>query len=380
MIQLKGKRRTAALVDLGAIKQNILGIKAKVGGSIKICPVVKADAYGHGAVAVSKRIQEEKLADYLGISTVEEGRKLRRAGIRLPLLLLGLIMPDEAKQAAEHSLTITVCEKNLIDAASQAARDLNKKLKVQIKIDTGMGRIGCQPEETLDLATYVRSKKNLKLEGIFSHFPVSDIKDKTFSLHQIETFKKVSLELEKNGFHYLLKHLANSAAILNLPQSYFDMVRPGIMIYGHYPSDEICESIKIRPAMTLRSEIIFIKRVKKGTSLSYGRTYTTAKDSYIATVPAGYADGMNRLLSNNHEVIICGRLYPLVGRVTMDQILVDLGDDFHPVGTEVIIFGQEIVTASDVARTLNTIPYEVICAVSKMVKRYYIKEYKMEEI
>jgi alanine racemase len=372
MIQLKGKRRTAAFVDLGAIKQNILGIKAKVGRNIKICPVVKADAYGHGAEAVSKWIEEEKLADYLGIATVDEGKELRKAGIRLPLLLLGLIMPDEAKQAAEQGLTITACEKNLVDAASRAAHELKKKLRVQIKIDTGMGRIGCQPEETLELAKYIRSKKNLKLEGIFSHFPVSDIKDKAFSLHQIEVFKKVARDLEEHGFPHLLKHLANSGAILDLPQSYFDMVRPGIMIYGHYPSDGISESIKIRPALTLRSEIIFIKRVKKGTSLSYGRTYTTAKDSFVATVPAGYADGINRLLSNNHQVIIRGRLYPLVGRVTMDQILVDLGDDFYPVGTEVVIFGQELITASDVARRLSTIPYEVTCSVSKCVKRYYL--------
>jgi len=206
MIQLKGKRRTAAFVDLGAIKQNILGIKAKVSRNIKICPVVKADAYGHGAEAVSKWIEEEKLADYLGIATVEEGRELRKAGIRLPLLLLGLIMPDEAKQAAEHSLTITACEKNLIDAASQAAHELKKKLRVQIKIDTGMGRIGCQPEETLELAKYVRGKKNLKLEGIFSHFPVSDIKDKTFSLHQIVStgVKPTLLTFQNKNFFFLI--------------------------------------------------------------------------------------------------------------------------------------------------------------------------------
>ncbi|MCX8059342.1 MAG: alanine racemase [Spirochaetes bacterium] len=369
---LSGFRRTHALIDLNAIKHNIIGIKEKVGNRM-ICPAVKADGYGHGAVEISRFLERENLADYFGVATVLEGIELRDAGIKKPILLLGLIMPDEVYDAVKYNLTITVAYKQKLEEILHACHILKKKAKIHIKVDTGMGRIGCKPEEVLEIASTIKNYPDLLiLEGLFTHFPESDSKNKEFSYYQIKLFNEIIENLKKNNIEIPIKHMANSGAILDLPESYFDMVRPGVMTYGYYPSDETTESIKIKPSMSLKSQIIFIKRVKKGTTISYGRTYTVSKDSFIATVPAGYADGINRLLSNNHSVIINEKKYPIAGRVCMDQFCVDLGDDFYGIGTDVFIFDTKHFTASDMARKLKTIPYEVTCWVSKRVKRYYL--------
>jgi|YNPMSStandDraft_2_1061718.scaffolds.fasta_scaffold00885_3 alanine racemase len=371
-IDLRGFRRTHALIDLNAIKENIIGIKNKVGNRM-ICPAVKADGYGHGSVAIARMLENENLVHYFGVATVNEGIELRENGIKMPILLLGLIMPDEVLDALKYDLTITIAYKSLIQNILNACYILNKKCKIHIKVDTGMGRIGCKPEEVIEIAKEVLKYKDyLYLEGLFTHFPESDSKIKDFSYHQIKIFNEIINELKTNNITIPIKHMANSGAILDLPESYFDMVRPGIMTYGYYPSDETSESIKIKPSMSLKSQIIFIKRVKKNTPISYGRTYYTKKDSYIATIPAGYADGINRLLSNNHNVLINGKFYPIAGRICMDQFCVDLGDDFYDIGTDVFVFDNRNFTASDLARKLKTIPYEITCWISKRVKRYYI--------
>lgn len=367
--KLNGNRRSAFIIDLSAIKQNVIEIRKKVKDDVKICAVVKADAYGHGSVMVSKMLENQSLADYLAVATIDEGIELRDSGIMLPILILGLVMSDEAIKAIKKDLTLTACYKTQIDSINESAKSLNKIIKVHLKIDTGMGRIGCNPEEALELAKYLRNKKNINFEGIFSHFSVSEMKDKSFSIHQLNLFNDVIKDLEKNNIKIPIKHIANSGATLDLPESYLDMVRTGTIIYGYYPSDETSESIKLIPAMKLRSEIIFIKKVKRETSLSYGRTYFTKNDRYIATVPAGYADGISRLLSNNHQVKINKKFYPIAGLICMDSFLVDLGNDFYPIGTEVEIFGKNSTKIPDIARKLNTIPHEIICSI-KRVKKY----------
>jgi len=371
-IDLTGNRRSALIIDLDAIKYNLSEIKKKVKKDVKICAVVKADAYGYGAVRISEMIERFNLADYLAVAIVDEGIELREAGIKLPILILGLIMPDEAPKAIKNNLTMTTCYQYQLDAINISAKSLNKIGKIHIKIDTGMGRIGCSPEETLDLVKHAISKKNLYLEGIFSHFSTSELRDKSFSMNQLDLFKKVITELEMHEIHIPIKHMANSGAVLDLLESYFDMVRPGSIIYGWYPSDETSESIKLKPVMNLRSEIIYIKRVKKDSSVSYGRTYITQKDTYIAILPIGYADGIFRLLSNDHEVMINGKLYPIAGRVCMDQTIVDLGDDYYPIGTEVEIFGSNSTSIANLAKKLNTIPNEIVTRM-KRVKRFYLE-------
>ncbi len=371
-ISFEGERKTAAIINLNNIRKNLVGIKKKVGPNVKICPAVKADAYGHGAIKISKMLEEEKLADYLGVATVEEGLELRENGIKLPVLLFGVTFSDQLLKSIENNLTLTVVSSKTLDDVILVCKKYNKKAKIHVKVDTGMGRIGANEEEVLEIIKKASNSNHIILEGVFTHFPKSDEKDKAFSINQIEKFKELKNKVEKLNVHIPIYHMANSGAILDLPSSYFDMVRPGVMTYGYYPSNETTESIKIYPSMKLRTEIAFIKKVKKGTPISYGGTFIAPKDCYIATVPIGYADGLNRQLSNKHEVIINEKIYKIAGRVCMDQTMIYLEDDFYDIGTEVIFFGFDRITASTVAQELSTIPYEVTCWISKRVKRYYI--------
>jgi len=240
-----------------------------------------------------------------------------------------------------------------------------------VKVDTGMGGSGCPPEKAPALVESIWKAPGLDIEGFYSHFASSDDPDQSYSRHQIRIFASLLEKIEQNGINIPIRHLANSGGILGLDESFYDMVRPGIMLYGHYPSEKIAKSVPLRSAMTLRSEILFVKRMRKGSSISYGRTYVTAGDSFIATIPIGYADGLNRALSNLLMVRINGKLYPIAGRVCMDRIFVDLGDDSYPVGTEVVIFGHKESTAAHIARALGTIPYEITSAVGKRVERVF---------
>ncbi len=372
IVSFEGERKTAAIINLNSIRKNILGIKQKIGRNIKICPAVKADGYGHGAVVISKMFESEGLADYLGVATVEEGIELRDNGIKLPILLFGVTFKDQLYKAIKNNLTLTIVSVKTLEQTIECCRKYNFNAKIHIKVDTGMGRIGTNLEEALEIVKIAYNSDYIDLEGVYTHFPKSDEKDKTFSINQISKFKKLKKEIEESDIHISIYHMANSGAILDLPDSYFNMVRPGVMTYGYYPSNETSESIKLYPSMKLRSEIAFIKRIKKGTPISYGGTFVAPYDCYIATVPIGYADGLNRLLSNKHKVIINGKLYQIAGRICMDQTMIDLKDDFYDIGTEVTFFGFDTITASDVALELSTIPYEVTCWISKRVKRYYI--------
>jgi len=367
-------RPTYAQVDLSAIAFNLKRIAEKVAPA-RIMAVVKANAYGHGALEVA-RVALETGASYLAVALLEEGIELREQGIKAPILVFGGAFPDEMGEFLQHDLDVTVYSERQIKALSQEARRLGKRARVHVKVDTGMGRVGVAWQEAVPFAQRIVRNPYLYLVGLYTHFATSDMKDKSFACTQWERFSRVIQELEDSGVQVPIKHAANSGAILDLPETYLDMVRPGIMIYGYYPSAETTESVPLRPAMTLKSRVIQVKEVPEGTGISYGHTYVTPRATRIATIPVGYADGYNRLLSNQGEVLIRGRKYRVVGRVCMDQIMADVGlDSDVQVGDEVVLFGRQgdqEVSVYDICRKLHTIPYEVCCWVSARVPRVYV--------
>ena len=366
------ERATKAVINLGAISHNIAEIRKRIGNKRGLMAVVKADGYGHGAVEVG-RVALRSGADSLGVALPEEGQLLREAGIEAPILVLGLIQPEEAYKVVNFRLAQTVTSVELLEALNQQGHKASTEVKVHVKVDTGMGRIGVKPEDAVSFIRKVKSFKSLNLEGLFSHFSSADEKDKASSQRQLQLFDQVLHEVQLAGIELPKKHIANSAAVLDLPESYYDMVRPGIMVYGLYPSREVSHSIELKPAMTLKTRVSAVKVVPPGTPISYGRTFITKKKTMVATLPVGYADGYRRLLSNRGVVLIKRCRVPLIGRVCMDTCMVDVSDveDVQP-GDEVILFGEEI-SVDEVAASSGTIVNEVVCAVGKRVPRVYVQ-------
>ena len=366
------ERATRAIIDLGAVSHNVSEIRKKIGNEIGLMAMVKADGYGHGAVEVSKAALGSG-ADSLGVALPEEGQKLREAGIEVPILVVGLIQPQEAYKVVKFRLAQAVASVELLEALDSEAGKASTRVNVHVKVETGMGRIGLNPEDVVSFVRKVKDFRNLNLEGIFSHFPSSDERDKTFSMGQLQLFNQVISKLRLAGIEIPKKHMANSAAILDLPQSYYDMVRPGIMIYGFYPSTEVSRSINLKQAMTFKTRVSQVKVVPPGTPISYGRTFITRRKTTVATLPVGYGDGYNRLLSNRGEVLIKGHRAPVIGTVCMDMCMVDASgvEDIRP-GDEVILFGEGL-PAEEVATKIGTIVHEVICSVNKRVPRLYIQ-------
>ena len=367
------ERATRAVINLGAISHNIREIRKRIGSQRHLMAVVKADGYGHGAVEVS-RVALRNGADYLGIALPEEAQELRDAGINAPIMVLGLIPPDEAYKVVNLRLAQAVASIELLEALNQEAGKASTSVNVHVKVDTGMGRIGVKPDEALPFIHKAKSFKNLNIEGVFTHFSSADRKDKTFSEQQLRVFDQVIRKVQLAGIEIPIKHIANSAAILDLPQSYYDMVRPGIMLYGLYPSPEVSHSIELQPAMVFKTKVVAVKVVPQRTPISYNRTFITKKKTTVATLPLGYADGYSRLLSNGGEVLIKGRRVPIIGSVCMDMSMVDVSaiEPIQP-GDEVIIFGEEI-SVDEVAAKIGTINYEVVCAVSRRVPRIYVSQ------
>jgi len=367
-------RPTVAEVDLSAIRENVRAILRKVSPA-RVMAVVKADAYGHGAIPVAKAALQAG-ASSLAVAMLEEALELREAGISAPILVFGGALPQEARDYLRHGLTATLYTRESLLAFAKEAKAQARGVKVHIKVDTGMGRVGVPWEEALRFVQEARATPGVEVEGIYTHLATSDERDKTFAFEQLTRFRQVLRALEEANVRGLVRHAANSGAILDLPEAYFDLVRPGIMMYGYYPSAETSESVAVRPAMTFKTRVIYLKEVPAGTPISYGRTYLTPRATRIATLPVGYADGYNRLLSNCGEVLIRGRRYPVVGRVCMDQILVDVGlDSPVEVGDEVVLFGRQgdaELSVRSICEKLNTIPYEVTCWVSKRVPRVYL--------
>jgi alanine racemase len=368
--------QTYIRIHLDHIRFNIEGVRKAVGQRRNILIAVKANAYGHGAVKVS-RLAEHAGVNWLGVATVPEAIQIREAGIRLPILKFSPAFEEEMRSALHNNLTLTVCETENIRALQAVCSAEKIKGRVHLKVETGMGRIGVPITEAPAMAAYIENQcPDLVLEGIFTHLPVSDVPESDFTQSQITRFKAVVEGIHNTlGRKVNLVHCANSGAVLGHEPGWLDMVRPGIMIYGHYPDPRSPRSIPLKPGMSMVTRVSFIKKVTAGTSIGYGRTWFASQDTWIATIPVGYADGFNRLFSNRGRVLINGRSYPVVGRVCMDQSMIDLGPETDvKVGDQVVLMGRsgaEEITCDEWAEMLNTITYEVTCQINPRVTRVY---------
>ncbi|HPR88323.1 MAG TPA: alanine racemase [bacterium] len=364
-------RPTRVEIDLEAIAFNLQGIRQRVSPA-GIMAVVKADAYGHGALQVSRTALQEG-ASHLAVAVVNEALALRKAGIEAPILVFGGFSPEDAPLFLDWELDATLFDLQGVALLGHAARAAGRPARVHIKVDTGMGRLGVPWPQAAALGETICQTEGLELTGLYTHFATADALDKSFANLQLIRFKHVIAELEAKGIRIPLKHCANSAAILDMPESYLDMVRPGIMMYGHYPSAETTESIEIHPAMSFKTAVTQVKSIARGESVSYGRTFIADKPVTIATLPVGYADGYNRLLSNRGEVLIRGRRCPVAGRVCMDLIMAAAAE--VQTGDEVVLFGRQgeaEISVAEICALLGTIPYEVTCWISKRVPRVYM--------
>jgi alanine racemase len=368
--------QTYVKIHLENIQFNIEEIRKAIGSEIKILIAVKANAYGHGAIAVSK-MAERIGVDWLGVATVPEGIQLREANIQLPILKFSPVFPEEMEVAIKNRLTLTVCDRKNIEMLEKICKKLDTIVDVHLKVDTGMGRIGVSIEEAEDLAFFIEGEcPNLNLDGIYTHLPVSDDGDPIYTQEQILRFKEIVEKVNKRiGRKINLAHSSNSGAVLGHSAAWMDLVRPGIMIYGFYPGEDTPQSIPLKPGLSFITRISFLKRVPAGTSIGYGRTWICPEDTWIATIPVGYADGFNRLFSNKGRVLIKGKSFPIVGRVCMDQSMVNLGPDTDiQVGDDVVLIGksgQEEITVDEWAKKLGTISYEVTCQINSRVERVF---------
>ena len=341
-----------------------------------MCIAVKADAYGHGIVQIGQAAVQEGV-EMLAVATVDEAVMLREAGIPVPLLIYSLPIPEELSAIIEYGLTPLLADVQMVRELSREADRRERSVAVHMKIDTGMGRIGCRPEDALQLAREITGSGRLHLSGVSTHFAGSDLEDKSFTSGQIEIFTRTLESIRTAGIDPGIIHAANSGAVLDCPEAYFDMIRPGILIYGYYPSEEQEKTIDIRPVMELESQVVFLKRVQRDTPISYGMTYRTAGETVIGTVPVGYGDGYSRLLSNRARMLVNGESFPIAGRVCMDQCMVDLGPNPEVARYDkVTLFGPDRAgpDAAELARTIGTIAYEVTCAISRRVPRVYVDE------
>jgi len=374
---MESYRPTVAVIDLRALDSNARLVKSLARGK-RVLGVVKADAYGHGAVPVSKRLRVNGI-EYLGVALMEEGIELREAGIRGPILVMGGIFPGQEKDIVRAKLTPFLFDIKIARGLNKEARRQGKQLSVHIKIDTGMGRIGLLPGQVKGFLTELKVLKALKVDGIGSHFSESYRPDKTFSRSQIRYFEKAIRTASALGFPFPLRHIANSAGLASIPESLYTLVRPGIILYGGFPSPEFRDTMlgRLKPVMSLKTRILFIKEVPARFPVSYGRTYITRKKSLIATLPIGYGDGYPRKLSNKGMVLVRGRRVPIVGRVCMDLTMVDVtgipgvrqGDEAVLMGSQ----GKEEITSDDLADWAETVPYEIFTGIGKRIPRDYRK-------
>ena len=385
-------RATRAIIRLDHLRSNIRAIKAHLAGQSpsppRICCSVKAHAYGHGMLPVARAALEEGAAA-LAVATVEEGRDLRAAEPGAEIIMYGHPVVSEVPEIAASEISTFVSEGAVIRALDAEARDRGIRLRVHLIIDTGMGRVGCSPEDALSRARLIDSCEHLILRGIVTHFPAADGISPELTRKQVADFDRAVAEIREAGIAFDLLHTANSGAILEHPESWFDMVRPGILLYGYYPSDQQERILPLKPVMSLESALSFVKRVPADTPISYGMTYRTPKETVIGTVPLGYADGYFRLFSNKSEVLVFegpgqgsgsvpgGRRVPVAGVVCMDQFMADLGPGSPAaLGDRVVVFGPEegAPTAESLAALVGTIPYEVLTSVSPRVPRIYVDE------
>ncbi|MFH1837564.1 MAG: alanine racemase [Candidatus Omnitrophota bacterium] len=367
-------RPTWAEIDLDAIRYNLSRIRGVLDKNTGIMAVVKANAYGHGLEAISSVITAEGV-DYFGVATVDEALRIRKHGITEPVLVLGSMLEEEARVAVLNDVTLTLCDTVLFSVLEKIASDEKKKLKVHIKVDTGMGRIGVWHEDAVEFIKMVHASDKIEVEGVYTHFS-SAARDKIFTQMQIQALNKVIKDLKYEGIDPKYKHAANSIGAVDWKDSHFNLVRTGILIYGVYPKEDFRKKFKLKPVMSLKTKIVYLKDTPSGRSISYGRTYITQKNTKIATVPIGYADGYGRILSNKAEALIRGQHVRVVGMVTMDQTLLDVGDVKDvKIGDEVVLIGKQKnseIPIEKIAKLAGTIPYEILAAVTDRVPRVYI--------
>lgn len=366
-----------AEVNLEAIRHNLREVRRLVGPHREIMAVVKANGYGHGMIQVAKAALEAG-ASRLAVARLNEAQKLRREGIDQPVMVFGLIADEQIEAALEDQVIITVYRLDMAQKISEIAKRLGKEATIHLKIDTGMGRLGFLPEEdSIKEILEIGKLENLVLEGVYTHFAAADDHNKDYTCWQLDRYLSLVAELEKRGLTFKVKHCANSAAIIDFPESYLDLVRPGIMMYGLAPSAEVDISrVDLRPAMALMTRIAHLKKVSPGTKISYGCTYTANKETLIASLPLGYGDGYSRFLSSRGQVLISGIKAPVVGRVCMDQCMVDVGHIPNvSINDIALVFGKRgdgYLPVEEVATWMGTINYEVVCLVRNRVPRIYI--------
>ena len=380
MIDNSNYNRVQAVINLDNIRHNISAMKSLVDKDKKMLAVIKADAYGHGAVEVAEALDD--LADFYAVAFIDEALELRRAGIDKPILILGYTDPVDYELLLKYDVRPAMYETDDAQKLSDLAVSMGIKAKVHIKVDTGMGRIGFSCDDTgVEKIAEISNMPGIEIEGIFTHYAKADEIDKTAANGQLEKFRWINGQLVGLGIHIPVRHISNSAGIMEMDNSDFDMVRSGIVTYGLYPSEEVDKSIvELRPAMSLMSKVIFVKDVKAGTGIGYGWSYIADHDIRVATVSAGYADGYPRAQSNKGRVIIHGEYAPIIGRVCMDQFMVDVSHiDGVQVRDDVILIGRDgdkEVTVEEVAEPANSFNYELVCNISRRVPRTYIRDGK----
>jgi alanine racemase len=377
---------TRAEIDFAKLAFNLEQIKKHIhrkspSKKIKICGVVKANAYGHGLEGISTELVKLGI-DYLGVANYDEAIRLRKLLPDIPILVFGTLIHSKLEPRKyvsillKYNLIATVASLGTAKFLDEYSRKLKKKFKVHIEVDTGMRRIGLDVKRAFKNIMQISSLKNLELEGIFTHFASSEGKSKSFAKLQLARFEGLLGELKKSGVEFPVVHSANSGAVLDLKGSYFNMVRPGLLLYGYYPSDAVKNKIELQPVMNLKSKVTYIKRVDAHESISYGRKYFTSEPTFIGSVPIGYGDGYWRLLTNKSKVLINKKFYPTVGAVSMDWVMVNLGPKHNvKIGDDVLLMGSEngySIGADKLAKLTGTIPYEMVCAVADRVERVFL--------
>lgn len=378
----KGRLRTNGVksvawieVDLDAIRDNFLTVRSIVGKDTKICAVIKADAYGHGVCEVAPTLAKAG-ADYFAVAILDEAIELRKMGINKPILVLGPLMPGQAPYVLRYNITQTICSQEMAEELSREAFRHRKPVKIHIKVDTGMGRIGVYYEDAVAMTGRIKDLPYINIEGIFTHYATSDNANKEYVHEQWNNFSQVLEDLRSSGINIPIAHVATSSTIIDNPEMKLDMVRPGLMLYGLYPRSSQREMITLKPALTYKAKISFLKDIAKRRSISYGRKYFAKVGEKIATLPLGYNDGIRRILTNRGEVLIRGKRCPMVGTVCMDHIMANV-TDLNEVKwfDEAVLIGKQgddEIPVDELANKLNTINYEVISCLGRRVPRIYL--------
>lgn len=365
---------TWAEINLDNIRYNLKNIKKLLNEDTKVCAVLKANAYGHGAVKIAKLLKNENVSHF-AVARLEEAIELRENNITLPILCLGYIPEQSLELAIRNNVIITIYSLEMAEKLNNIAMRIKENVFVHIKIDTGMTRIGFQPtEDSIKDIKVINGLKCINLEGIYTHFATADELDKNFTNIQVQRFNFVVDRLEQDGINIPIKHVSNSAATMDLPELKYDMIRCGIVLYGHYPSDDVLkERLQLKPVMTLKTTVAHIKEINPNVGVSYGLKYKSSNKERIVTIPIGYADGFTRM-QQNPKVSINGHYFDVVGRICMDQCMVKVDKDIEVnIGDQVILFGDDSRNAEDIANDLGTINYEVLCMISRRVDRVYME-------